>query len=319
MNPLFYFCKKGNLFMVKLLLHFTNVNVVHKGYPLILHAYIHQKMEIVKYLLEHGADINTSETSVINGENLMFKAIENNDVEFVKFLIENGFDLEQHRFVQSYLELAIDSEIFFILLNQSVYIRDYSVFLKHRNYKEFVTAFLENGYINKRESYGCSLLREVCKHSREMLGLILNHKDFNPKDSGIDLMRLYEYSQFDIIKELVAKGVFEIESLYRSIEDYNIDFFNFLMQSDIDVNEVKDRDNKTALMYACEKEYYYMVDALLVKGADPNIQDKMGNTAIMYAVRNKRIVEMLKSCNADLDILNAYGKNFFDIREEVKK
>jgi ankyrin repeat protein len=78
---------------------------------------------------------------------------------------------------------------------------------------------------------------------------------------------------------------------------------------------IQDYYGETALMRAVEKNKNEIIQKLLDLGADPNIQDKHGKTALMRAVeRNaKEAVETLIHAGADLDTKDKEGRTTLDI------
>jgi len=68
----------------------------------------------------------------------------------------------------------------------------------------------------------------------------------------------------------------EILDMYHKLFDYVIN----LKGIDIDF---KDTYNRTALFHACTSVDFYSIKKLLEKGANPNIQNNDGNTALIYA------------------------------------
>ena len=55
------------------------------------------------------------------------------------------------------------------------------------------------------------------------------------------------------------------------------------LADDSDVNEQKNPDGKTALIFAAHHGNYEHIDILLQAGADVNQQDKYGDTALTWA------------------------------------
>jgi ankyrin repeat protein len=62
----------------------------------------------------------------------------------------------------------------------------------------------------------------------------------------------------------------------------------------------KNKDGRTALMFASERGHKEVVKLLIEKGAGVNVKDKYGWTALKYASENghQEIVELLKSYGA---------------------
>ena len=70
----------------------------------------------------------------------------------------------------------------------------------------------------------------------------------------------------------------------------------------------KDNFGMTALMYACQNGHYETAKLLIKYGADVNIQDKFGNTALMIAKRNLITVDRkLKNIIGLLEIYRQKG------------
>lgn len=74
----------------------------------------------------------------------------------------------------------------------------------------------------------------------------------------------------------------------------------------IDVNMKDTVYGKTALMFACSDSYLVMVDVLLKAGANPNLQDNEGRTALMMSSTPK-IITLLLENGADPNIQDKDG------------
>lgn len=84
----------------------------------------------------------------------------------------------------------------------------------------------------------------------------------------------------------------EITALKNLLNDY----------SDVDVVNYQDREGKTPLHWACEKEYPSCVKAILVFYPNLNLKDKEGNVATAIARKNNN-QEVLQE-------LSRYGTGF---------
>lgn len=79
------------------------------------------------------------------------------------------------------------------------------------------------------------------------------------------------------------------QELLRAVKNQSTDFSYELLQAqnrvkDKDVDLIRDENNCTALMIACQKGYMGTVLDLLKKGANPDLPDKNGDTAFTTAV-----------------------------------
>ncbi|MBR4984716.1 MAG: ankyrin repeat domain-containing protein [Proteobacteria bacterium] len=82
-----------------------------------------------------------------------------------------------------------------------------------------------------------------------------------------------------------------------------------LLQAGAEVN-AKDKNGKTALMYAADSGNDETIKALLQAGAEVNAKDKNGKTALMYAAStgNEDAIEALVKAGADLSASDNKGK-----------
>ncbi|CAC5378398.1 unnamed protein product [Mytilus coruscus] len=117
------------------------------------------------------------------------------------------------------------------------------------------------------------------------------------------------------------------DSLHSAVAEKKFKLLKILLEGGSEVNR-RAYDGKTALMIICcdfgvdhDEEYIIDVLRLLLKHkADPNVQDRKGRTAIMYALRNlkpKKVMNILLKHGADPFICDNFGKNAFSfIRTE---
>ncbi len=88
---------------------------------------------------------------------------------------------------------------------------------------------------------------------------------------------------------------------------------------DIDLNYKEPDEGKTALMVAATKKDEDMLLLLLEGGANPDIQDNNGNTALMYALnefqsdRVFNILAMFLDAGVNLELNNTKGKTCLDV------
>ena len=75
---------------------------------------------------------------------------------------------------------------------------------------------------------------------------------------------------------------------------------------DINIKDYSEIPNNTALMESCQYKFLLVEKTLLEAGADPNIQNFYGRTALMMASTMKAI-DILLEYNADINIQNVDG------------
>ena len=81
-----------------------------------------------------------------------------------------------------------------------------------------------------------------------------------------------------------------------------------LLSKDPDIN-IQNNDGVTALIFASDNGHHQVVELLLSKDPDINIQNNNGVTALMFASANEhhQVVELLLSKDPDINIQNNYG------------
>ena len=96
-----------------------------------------------------------------------------------------------------------------------------------------------------------------------------------------------------------------------AIQERNINQFNILLQKKEQsfgriINKQELNTGNTLLIYSTQYNFKSLVEFLLLKGADPNIQNNFGNTALHIAFKNDNvfIINLLLEHNADQKIKN---------------
>lgn len=177
------------------------------------------------------------------------------------------------------------------------------------NEKEKAISIINSGFKNNlRDQDGNTVLHyAVEKGDKEIIQLLLS-KGESPNiintNSYTPFHRAVEKSDTDIVISLLEAGAASnipdknrgIPIMY-AIENQDLRMFNILVDNLFDP-DLKELDTgRTALLLAAEERNKEMVLKLLEKGADPNIQDKEGNTARSIApelFRDELILERFK-------------------------
>ncbi len=123
------------------------------------------------------------------------------------------------------------------------------------------------------------------------------------------------------LNELIEKEVIDRDKIQEKFTSYilmgfgfvnysNLEIIKLLLAAGADVN-LQDNEGKTALMYAAELGLLLSVDFFLTNGADPDLQDNNGRTALMYAIRryeNIDTVRLLLVARANVNLQDNEGK-----------
>jgi|GEM_PF-6469896 len=95
----------------------------------------------------------------------------------------------------------------------------------------------------------------------------------------------------------------------------------FLIKRGADVNLKDAAQDGTALMYAAADNDLDKIRVLLRNGANPNVQDQCGVTALMCAVESQQFqaVQILITClSTKLDLTNKDGHTAFDMARAIE-
>ena len=101
------------------------------------------------------------------------------------------------------------------------------------------------------------------------------------------------------------------ELLLQAVREQNSNMLKETMKQNANLNYM-DSEDKTVLMYACERQWYEGVKLLLEGGANASFKNNYNQTALMFAVKNcdnDTILKMLVDRNANI--------NDYDEREKT--
>jgi ankyrin repeat protein len=98
------------------------------------------------------------------------------------------------------------------------------------------------------------------------------------------------------------------------------DLEGFKENLDMDSIEEIDEEKNTILHHCVEKGAYDFVDALVYNGADPNVKNKYGETAVHIAARNDfdNIMELLLEFGGDVTIKNNHQRSALNLATTLK-
>jgi ankyrin repeat protein len=327
-SPFFFLTteKLKSLFNKKEKKGFNNINQKYfGGWTPLMMAVITDRLDLVKFLVENGADIET--TNEVNLTALTI-ASEKGHLDIVKYLVKNGADLNKEgKYGYSALMFATEGHL------------------------EIIKYLVKNGAdINKEDKNGYSALIFASAEGRlEIVKyLVENGADLNKegKDGLSALIIASQNGHLDIVKYLVENGANINKGnkngysalMIASRENY-LDIVKYLVKNGADINK-QEKDGYSALMIASLNNYLDIVKYLVKNGADINKQEKNGYSALIIASKNgyfsivKHLVEngadinkeaknrfsalIIASQNAHLNIVKYLVENGADINKEEK-
>jgi len=269
----------------------AGANVNAKNNAAVANAFVHDHRNVVEVLLENGANPNTAFVLPGRGRTatpMLMRACETGDLPMVELLLYNGADPNMGISASmNPLHVAIRNsniEMLRLLIDAGVF--------------DHTTRAGDIEFTTRRENYDL--------------------------DNTISFALITQ--NLEIVLELMRYS--PPVGQYRRSQYYKItpDLANFLMDSvldgSVDVNAgIYGSYGKTLLHILIEKftdfdALYGMVEMLLEKGADPNIQDPDGVYPLFSAISDLRgvkntiaISELLLNANADPNLLNKDGEN----------
>lgn len=78
---------------------------------------------------------------------------------------------------------------------------------------------------------------------------------------------------------------------------------------------IQNKKGVTALMLACNPDYFEVLEILVTRNANLDLQKRNGNTALMIASKyaNDKAIKLLINHGANVHIVNNYGETAYDI------
>ena len=102
------------------------------------------------------------------------------------------------------------------------------------------------------------------------------------------------------LKDLLLDLLTPIEEFLKAAENGNLKKIKSMLNKEVNIKTLinaVDKENNTALILASKFGYHKIVKILIENGADINIKNNDGKTALDYAEENdyKSIIELLKN------------------------
>ena len=304
----------------------TNIDI--KGIPLLMWAIIKGHIDIVKYLVEQGADLNAQDE---DGWTVLMWAAQRGHIDIVRYLVEQGAEVnlqykdgytalmqavrEGHTSIVRYLvehgaDLSVQDRMGGTALMQAA----------QRGHIDIVRYLVEQGAkVNVQDRNGGTALMQAAREGHIDIVRYLVEQEANinmQNEYGYTaLIRTVQNRHIDIVRYLVEQGADVNASkgdgftaLPWAVLSGHIDIVRYLVEQGADIY-ARDKDGRTVLMLAAQRGKVDTARYLVEQGAKVNVQDKNGNTALIWAVQRGRVdmARYLVEQGTDLNVQNHRG------------
>lgn len=301
-TPLMYAAANGREAIIRLLLqNHVNPNAQNAyKWTAMMQAACYGHLGSVLLLLQAGAEVNAKncwETTALVG------AAQGGFSTIVQYLLKHGAVVNPtggNSYTLTPLMAAAQCGHMLIL----------SELLKHS--AEVNARFLPIGWT--------ALMLAVLNNQLEAVKLLLQHgadpklKDVNGKDAA-QLAKSLGYNQVaSLLSDCTEVEFFEL------VKQGLVDRVKNILSYKQEWASIRDKDGATPLMYAANKGFTELCEALVAAGADLDVRDSVhGWTALMQATHQRRhsIVELMLKSGADVAIKGKNGTTAMDIADKI--
>lgn len=261
--------KDGNILLLKKLIN-NDAELEKDAIHLSIIYYSDSTIEIIKALVEYGADINAK--TLGHGYALHTAcSARTNRYDVVSLLIELGADINK---------LASNDDNALRMAAQ-------------KGYEDVVKLLIDNGIDN---SYYNSALISGTRNIEIIKTLISKGVDVKEIDAPIVYYSI-KNENYEVTKILLENGAdpnMPIEynqetPIMLAVAKNNSDVTHLLLKNDVDINQVSEMSGKTLLMIAIEADSSDVINLLIDKGISVNALDNHSRTALDYAMITKNV------------------------------
>ncbi|KAL7802862.1 ankyrin repeat-containing domain protein [Trichoderma afarasin] len=330
-TPLSWAAQNGRIGVVARLLATRQVDADSKDKwrqtPL-FYASANKHEDVVKLLLEGGANINSKSFGSYTGQTPLLHAAVNGNVAIAKLLLENGAMVDlRDRGGMTPLAFAAESGhegVAQLLLDNDADLEGEDdsgqaplAFAAESGHKALAQLLLDNGArIEAQDKFGQTPLSKAAEAGQEATILLLldRRADLNSRDKvgQTPLSWAARNENETVVRLLLHKGaninlkdVYMRTPLFRAAEKGREAMVQLLLDSGAGV-DLENQDSRTPLSMAAESGHTTIVQLLLDKGADFELHDICGRTPLSYAAENgyTTIVQLLLDKGADFKLMD---------------
>eukprot|EP00833_Pecoramyces_ruminatium_P018011 jgi/Orpsp1_1/1192043/evm.model.d7180000090145.2 len=310
------------------------------GNTALIYAIKYQNFEIIKYLVDNGADMNVVNKKI----NVIYHLINNNNIDILKYLVDNNLNInKKDQYGQTLLGYSIS------LKNEQIInflIQHNADFSGISNKIEILDLITKNNNLNLINfivfnSGIYEILKEIIDKDRiDILKIIIdNNLDINIRDKNDNTILMYaiEKRKINIIKYLIDNGADIYDVKYKLIKeiifDSKLDILKFLIIHNIKI-DLKNQGSISQLIYSIDRnekiekclidcgantfvsnDKFEIMDLIINKNSlgiikalipdylDINTKDRNGYTPLIYSIKanNEFITQFLIENGADIN------------------
>ena len=294
---------------------------IHPLFTAILHN-IKPNYEIVDYLLQNGADVNTSDSD--RGLTPLFVALSQNDIFLIKLILKYKPSIDAtdaNNFSAIYYACHFGDIRTVKILIENGFIPDFAQVCSCKD-NEIIRYILLNCYVDSNIETGLSpLIVAIHQNNIEIIKLLLNlGEDPNAKtsyDNETCLHFAVSKKSFEITRLLLSYGALtevftrakHITPLYQAVLQNSMDLVNILISYGADVN-VQKSNGATPLIIALENNNTEMACKLITEGANLNYELDGGINLLHYFAYhgNSKIITFLLQYDFDINAQTHNGE-----------
>jgi len=298
----------------------NHIRRIQNGQYLLNAMKVNYKDAIWRLLNEPYIDVNIKDE---NGYTPLIYAVVYNNPEIVQILLEKGANPNiQGRYERTALNWAVKNkrpQIVQLLLNKGASISPMeqpNAQPSRRLYTSKLPLLLLSGRLKNNESclsmLPTKLIAEIIKHIRE----IQNGQDLLNARNDRDLLDAVEANDENKVKQLLSKPYIDVNVKYNfgytalnlAVQKYNPIIVQILLDKGANP-DIQDHFGDTPLIWAAIEYYPDITQMLLNKSANLDIQDNSGCTALILAVKqaHDEVAEMLLDDGANPNIPDNNG------------
>ena len=286
-TPLYHAALNGHHELCRLLLQYgANPNTLFAGNPILSESARAGNLEIVKLLIEHGAEINATDSE---GQNALQTASIKGDKALVAYLLDRGADVyhEDCNGCTSTIHAA------------------------HLGFAEIVQLLIDGGAdLEHHASNGWTPLHSCHSHAETTHVLLNNGADVNSvtKLGATPLFLAACSGVHNVVKTLLSYNP-DLEltladgasALIGGIRSGNVEVVRLLLEAGANVNHQSER-NRFPLQFAVERNLVSVLRVLMEYGPKLDLVDDDGDTAL-HCINSDTPIEVVKILvNAGVDV-----------------